>query len=93
MVNYQYFLFLSIIGLLVLFSGCVDNKEVSVPAGQVSPTPIESPVHTIPASSPQTLQSEEQNKINELENKINSMQLQITDLQTRLDMVGLSETK
>ena len=49
MVNYQYFLFMSIIGLLVLFSGCVENKDVSITAGQVFPTPIVSPDHDIPA--------------------------------------------
>lgn len=79
------------IGLVLFLSGCIEDQEVTKPAGQISPTPTLN-VSTTPAISTadtQISQSLEQNKINELEKEVNSMQQQIKDLQTRLDALGL----
>lgn len=67
-----------IVGLITLFSGCVDNQEL---IGQTSP--ISS------GESTQVSKSVEENKIVELETEIDSLQKQINELQTRIDRVDL----
>jgi hypothetical protein len=89
MMRFKSIPFIAAIGLVVFFSGCISNQEATKPIGQVSPTPISSPIPIISPAATQISQSIEQNKINELENKTNSVQQQINDLQIKTERLGL----
>jgi hypothetical protein len=58
MVQFKDISFIAFIGLLVFFSGCISNQELSKPTGEVSQT------GTVTPASTQISQASEQNKIN-----------------------------
>ena len=73
LIKFKSIIFMLVLGLAVLFSGCIDEANADISTEQ----------NTLTTASNESIQ------VSKLENKIDSMQQQIDDLQNRIDRVDL----